>query len=125
MLGHREAVQHDGDAAGVLAERRDRRLGGVARVDDQRLAGLAREADLRLEGALLVGRGRALAVEVQAGLADRRAARMGGQRAQVGEVGVVEAGGVVGVAADRRADLREGLGGGQRGAVGRRRPSRR
>ena len=47
-----------------------------------------------------------------------RAARVRGERLQVGEVGVVEALGVVGVAADGGQDLREVLGGLQRAAVG-------
>ena len=40
---------------------------------------------------------------------------MRGERPQLGEVGVVEAGGLVRVATDRRVHLREVLGGGQRG----------
>ena len=67
--------------------------------------------DLRLERALLVGRRRAVAVEVQAGLADRDAALVRGERLELGEVGVVEAGRLVRVPADRGVDLREALGG--------------
>ena len=66
-------------------------LVGGAGVDHERLAGRARQLDLGQEGALLVGRGRAVAVEVQAGLADRHAALVRGQRLELGEVGVVEA----------------------------------
>ncbi len=80
---------------------------------------LARELDLRRERALLVGSRRgAVAVEVESGLADRHAALVRGERAQLGEVGVVEAPRRVGMAPDRGVDLREGLGRGQRGAAG-------
>ncbi len=87
-------------------------------MDHERLARLARERDLRGERALLVRARRAVAVEVEAGLADRDAALVRGQRAQLGQVGVVEARRVVRVAADRRVHLREGLGRGQRRAAG-------
>ena len=59
-----------------VASVRDRVVLGGARVDDERLAGVARELDLGEEGALLVGARRAVAVVVQAGLADRAAARV-------------------------------------------------
>ena len=94
-------------------------LGGAG-VDDQRLARRLRQLDLRVERTLLVGARRVVAEVVQAGLADGRAARVGGQRLQVGEVGVVEALGVVGVTPDGGVDLREVLGRLQRRAVGRR-----
>ena len=97
-------------AARLAGEHAHGRVVGVARVDDQRLAGLGGQRDLRLERALLVGPWRAVAIEVEAGLADRHAARVVGQRAQLGEVGAVEAVRAVGVPADRGEHLREGLG---------------
>src|SRR5205823_535583 len=54
---------------------------------------------------------RAVAVIVKAGLADRHAALVTCQRAQLGEVGVVEAGRLVRVPPDRRVHLREVVGG--------------
>ena len=57
----------------------------------------------------------------------RRSPRSAGARRapQLGEVGVVEAASRVGVAADRGADLREALGGGERAAAALARPCRR
>ena len=91
---------------------------GRAAVDDQRLVRLAGERDLRRERPLLVGCRRSLAVEVKARLADRHAAIVRGERPQLCQVGVVEAGRGVGVASDRREDLREVLGLRQCGAAG-------
>jgi hypothetical protein len=48
---------------------------------------------------------------------------MRGERLELGEVGIVKAGGRVGVAPDRRVDLREVLGGRQRRATRRARGS--
>ena len=93
-------------------------LVGRPGVDHERLAGLARELDLRRERALLVGARRGVAVEVEAGLADRHAALVRGQRAQLGQVGVVEALGRVRVAADRRVHLGKVLGRRERRAAG-------
>ena len=99
-LGHREAVHHDLHAVGFGGQLLERLAGGRARVDHQRLADLAGERDLGGEGPLLVAVGGVVAVEVQAGLADRQAAVVGRQRTQLGEVGVVEAAGRVRMAAD-------------------------
>ena len=81
-------------------------------------AGLAREQDLRGERALLVGAGREVAVEVKAGLADRHAAGMGGERAQFGQVGVVEAPRFVRMHADGRIHMWKRLGRRERRARG-------
>ena len=51
----------------------------------------AGELDLGLEGPLLILARRVVAVEVEAGLADRHAPLVSGQRLELGEVGVVEA----------------------------------
>ncbi len=117
-VGHREAVQDHSDAVGLLLQQVERRLVGAAGVDHERLGGLARERDLGAEGAPLVGLGRSFTVEVEPGLADRAALRMGRERAQLGEVGVVEAGRRVGMAADPDVDLREVLRHLQRRAAG-------
>ena len=87
-------------------------------MDDQRLAQPVSQLDLRLEGALLIGGGCVVAVVVKAGLPDRHAAGVGSERLEVGQLGVIEARGLVGVAADRRVDLGKGVGGRQRLAVG-------
>ena len=63
-----------------------------------------------MEGALLVGPGSAVAVVVEAGLTDRDALLVRGQRLQLGEVSVVEAARLVRVSTDRRVHLREVLG---------------
>ena len=84
-VGHREAVQDHLDAVGALAQDGDRVVLGGARVDHERLARRARELDLRVEGALLVGARRAVAEEVQAGLADRGAAGVGGELLELGQ----------------------------------------
>ena len=103
-------MHHDAHAVGFGGELGERLLLGRARVDHERLAGLARERDLRGERPLLVGARRALAVEVEARLADRHAALVRREPAQLGEVGVVEAPRGVRVAADRGVHLREVLG---------------
>ena len=77
----------------------------------------ARQLHLRDERADLVLARRVVAVVVEPGLPDRDAALVGRQRLELGQVGVVEAGRAVGMAADRRADLREGLGRRQRRAA--------
>ena len=86
-------------------------------MDHERLAELVRDLDVGAEGALLVGAGRVVAVVVEPGLADREAARVGGQLAQLGGDRVVVAGRVVGVVADRGVDLVVLLGRRQRGAA--------
>ena len=118
-VGHREAVQDHAQAAGVGLEQSQRVVLGRSGVDHQRLADRARQRDLGPEGALLVVARRVVAVVVQAGLADRHALGMGGQRFQLGQVGVVEPGGRVRVAPDRGVDLRKVLGRRQRGPAGR------
>ena len=95
-----------------------RRLLGGARVDHERLAGLARQRDLGRERALLICARGTFAIEVKTGLADRHAAPVRRERAQLGQVGVVEAPGGVGVTADRRVHLRKGLRRGERRAAG-------
>ena len=105
------------DAARELSEHPQRVVLGGARVDHERLRRFARERDLCGERALLIGRGRAVAVVVEPGLADRDAPRVRGQRLQLGEVGVVEPGRAVRVAADRGVHLREVLGGLERRAA--------
>ena len=114
--GHREAVQDHLEPGGVLGERGDRVVLGRAGVDHQRLAELARQLDLRAERALLVGARRVVAVVVEAGLADRQAARVGGELAQLVCDRVRVAGGVVGVVADRGVHLVVLLGGRERRA---------
>ena len=105
--GHREAVQDHLEALRVAGERGDRVVLGRARVDDERLAELARELDVGGERALLVGARRVVAVVVEAGLADRAAARVARELAQLVGDRVVVAGGAVGVVADRgEPDLR-------------------
>ena len=123
--GIEKQCKHDVEAAGTGAQRVDRRVLGRAGVDDERLARRAGEVDLGVEGALLVGARRAVAVEVQAGLADGHAAVVAGELGDLVERRVVEARGEVGVAADGGEHLRERLGGGERAAARRRRPSRR
>ena len=118
LLGHREAVHHDLHPVGFGGQLLERLAGRLPGVDDQRLAELRGQRDLGGEGALLVAVGGVVAVEVQARLADRQAAVVGRQRPQLGEVGVVEAAGGVGVPADRGVDLGEVLGRGQRRAAG-------
>jgi hypothetical protein len=103
-------VQHHAHALRFGLELRERLELGRPRMDHQRLARLARERDLRGEGALLVGTRRPLAVEVQAALADRHAALVRGERAQLGQVRRVESMRGVGVAPDRGIHLREVLG---------------
>ena len=76
MQDHLEALR-------VAGERGDRVVVGGAGVDDERLAELAREADVGGERALLVGARRVVAVVVQAGLADRGAARVARELAQL------------------------------------------
>ena len=93
-------MHHDAHAVGFGGELGERLVVGRARVDHERLAGLARERDLRRERALLILARRAVAVEVETRLADRHAALVRGERAQLGEVGVVEALRRVRVAAD-------------------------
>ena len=80
---HREAVQDHLEPLRLAGQRGDRVRLGRARVDDERLAELAREPDVGGERALLVGARRVVAVVVEAGLADRDAARVAGQRAQL------------------------------------------
>jgi hypothetical protein len=111
-------VQDDLEPAGVRAEPRDGVLLGGARVDDERLGELAGDLDLRAEGPLLVGARRVVAVVVQPGLADRAAAGMRRELAQVLGDGVVIPGGEVGVAADGGEHLVVGVGGGERAAAG-------
>ena len=111
-------MHHHADALRFGVELGERVVLGRARVDHQRLGGLARERDLRREGALLVSAGRPLAIEVEPALADRHAALVRRERAQLGQVGVVEAARGVGVASDRRVHLREVLGRGERRAAG-------
>ncbi len=110
LVGHREAVQHHLQPLGVVLEHGQRLVVGGAGVDDQRLAGAACQPDLGQEGPALILRRCALSVVVKPRLADRHAARMGGQRLELGQVGVVEAGGRVGMPADGGVDLREVLG---------------
>ena len=55
-------------------------------------------------------RGAPVAVVVEPGLADRHALLVRRQRLQLGKVGIVETGGFIRVAADRRVHLREVLG---------------
>ena len=93
--------------ARLLAEHRECVVLGRARVDHQRLTGLARELDVGGKRPLLIGPGRAIAVIVKPGLPDRHAALVACQRAQLGEVGVVESGRLVRVPPDRGVDLRE------------------
>ena len=109
-------MDHDAAPLGFAAELGERRVVGRARVDHERFPGLARERDLRGERALLVGARGGLAVEVQAGLADRHAALVRGERAQFGQVGVVEALRFVRMPADGRVHVRERLGRGERQA---------
>ncbi len=111
-------MHHDLHAVGFGGQLLECLAGRLARVDDQRLAELRGQRDLGGEGPLLVAVGRVVAVEVQAGLADRQAAIVGRQRTQLGEVGVVEAAGGVGMATDRGVDLGKVLGGGQRRPAG-------
>ena len=88
-------------------------------VDDQRLGRFASERDVRGERTLLIGTGgRAIAVEVKAGLTDGDTALVRCQSAQLGQVGVVEALGGVGVAANGGVHLREVLSGCKRSAAG-------
>ncbi len=110
-------MHHDAYAVGFVGELLERRLLGGARVDHERLGRLARKRNLRGEGALLILAWRALAVEIEAGLADREAALVRGERAQFGQIGAVEALGRVGMAADRRIHLGKSLGGGERGTA--------
>jgi len=88
-------------------------------VDHERLGQLARQLDLSLEGALLVGARRAVAIEVQTGLADRDAALVHCERLQLCEVGLIEAGCGVGMTPDSGEHLWERLGDRQRRAAGR------
>ena len=62
-------MQHDGRAR-VLGQQGEGLAGGVARVDDERLAGRSGQLDLCDEGAPLHVARRAVAVEVEAALAD-------------------------------------------------------
>ena len=73
--------------------------------------------DLGLEGPLLVVAGRVVAVVVEAGLADRAAVRVLRELAQLSRDGVVVAGRLVGMAADRGEDLGIRAGGVQRVAA--------
>ena len=116
-VGHREAVHDHAHPVGARPQRGDRVLLRRARVDDQRLAGGAGEVDLGVEGALLIGARRVVAEVVQAGLADRAAARMLRELLEVGERRGVEALGVVGMAPDGREHLVERVGRGERLAV--------
>ena len=87
LVGQREAVQHH--APLEPAQHGERLARGLARVDDERLPGLRRELDLPLEGTRLHLVRRALAVEVEAALADRNHARIDGQLGElVAQTGV-------------------------------------
>ena len=110
-------MQDHVEALRVARERGDRVVVGRARVDDERLAELAREADVRGERALLVGARRVVAVVVEAGLADRGAARVAGELAQLVRDRVGVARRVVGVVADGEPHLGVRLGGGLRAAA--------
>ena len=110
-------MQDHAQTLGALAQDRERVLIGGASVDHQRLAGLASELDLGVKGSLLVGAGGVVPVVVKPGLPDRDALLVRGQRVQLGEIGVVEAGRPVRVPADRGVDLGKVLGRRERGAA--------
>ena len=89
-------MQDHPQPVGVRVEHRERVVVGRPGVDDQRLAGGAGQLDLGLERPLLILARRVVAVVVEAGLADRHALLVAGQRLELGEVGVVEAGASLG-----------------------------
>ena len=112
-------MQHDRHSLRFGCELVERVLLGCARVDHERLAAIAGERDLRGECACLIGARRAVAVVVEARLADRHATLVFGQRAQLREIGGVEASGRVRMTSDRGIYLREVLCRCQRRAAGR------
>ena len=78
-------------------------------MDHQRLGRVPRQLDLGSERALLVGPGRGIPVVVEAGLADGDALAVGGERLELGQIGVVKARGFVRMTTDRGIDLGEVL----------------
>jgi hypothetical protein len=110
-------VQHDAQALAAGAEERERVILGSAGVDDDGLVDRAGQVELGGERSRLVDLRRPVPVVVEARLADRHAALVGSEGLELGEVGVVEAGRRVGVAADGDRDLGEVLGDRQRGAA--------
>ena len=106
-------MQGNPDSVRFIGELRERLLRGRTGVDHERFPGLARQRDLSGESALLVCARRTIAVEVQPGLPNRDAALMRGKRAQLGQIGVVEARGRVRMPAHGGIHLGERLGSGE------------
>ena len=71
-----------------------------------------------MERSPLVFAGGALAGVVETRLADRRTARVGGQRSKLGQVGLVEPARRIGMTPDGGVDLRKRFRGGQRRPAG-------
>ena len=91
---------------------------GIAHVDHHRQAGAPGDRDLGLERGSLLGARGAVAVVVEAGLADRHHALVRGQRLDLGRRSAIEAGGGVRVTSDAGEHLLVRPGRGDRLAVG-------